>query len=122
MGKLVLVIDNPTATKAPKLPYPAKGSPILLTDGELSQLTETLGEACLTYLAGELLGYAEDHPVKFKSYKSHYRTLLNWHRMKLQKGLEFCPWHSSLPGYYPRWICEAERRRFIEAMGIEPTS
>jgi hypothetical protein len=101
-----------------KTPYPSSDSHVYLTGIELGNLLNDIGEACLNYQVDQLNGYAEDHPKKFKTYKSHYRTILNWHRMKLQKGLEFCAVHSSLPGYYPRWICMEEKEKFRTRHGL----
>lgn len=90
-------------------PFPREtDSPILLTDKEVMDLNEELGGKCLMHLVESLADYRENSPKKFNAYQNHYRVILRWHEMKEQKGLVFCPFHSSRPGYYPKWIYEQE--------------
>ena len=70
--------DN-TPTSTPKKPlreYPS----ILLTEPEGKKVVDAYKQFGLSASDGfeRLAGYAEDHPGKFKKYKSHYRVLIGW--------------------------------------------
>lgn len=55
---------------------------VQLTDDEYSNLVEALGEGPLGALIEELSGYIESTG---KKYKSHYATIQNWARRKIQE-------------------------------------
>lgn len=62
------------------------GEHVLLTDDEYQKLIERFGELGTTDYIERMNLYAESKPKKFKEYKSHYATLLNWNRMAKERG------------------------------------
>jgi hypothetical protein len=83
-----------------KQPFPTPDSPVLLTENEIEKLTDTLGQERFDFLTGELANYASNKPKAFKQYKSHYLTLLNWNKLRIQDGKDFYIHEQHGPGYY----------------------
>lgn len=65
-----------------------------------------LGEPCAYYWCERAEEYAEQSPRKWSRYKDHYRTLLNWHRMRLSDGYEWFEHPVNGPGYYKAWVID----------------
>jgi hypothetical protein len=100
-------------------PFPrGTDSPVLLTDHEVSKLTELLGGHGLMFQVKALAAYSEQSPKKFKAYKNHSLTIQNWHRMKIEKGLVFCHFHRDGQCYCPRWVYEQELEAYREEHSV----
>jgi hypothetical protein len=85
----------------PIWPRGNRESKIRLTDEEVEKLTKKLGIECFKYQARALHNFLLDSPKK--KYPSHYRTILRWHDMKIQKALEWDNEHPNGPNYYPTY-------------------
>lgn len=83
-----------------KIHYPTPDSPVLLTENEIEKLTDALGQERFDFLTGELASFSTNKPKQFREYNSHYLTLLNWNKMKIQDGKDFYIHEQHGPGYY----------------------
>lgn len=75
------IIDIPKPTTDPndiRRPYPAEGSPIMLSENEVKRLSVLMRPSELMYWVSALSQYANSNEARFKKYKSHYLTICNW--------------------------------------------
>lgn len=89
-----------TAGESVKVHYPTPDSPVLLTEIEIEKLIDTLGSERFDFLTGELANFSTNKPKQFREYNSHYQTLLNWNKRKIQEGMDFYIHEQHGPGYY----------------------
>jgi hypothetical protein len=70
-----------------------------------------LGESCAYYWCERAEDYAEQHPRRWAKYKDHFRTLNNWHSMRVADGYLWFehPDPTCGPGYYKSWIVDSYR-------------
>jgi hypothetical protein len=74
-------------------------SPVRMLKEEYDALYAKFGEANADFLIDELAAYLPLHPNK---YKDHYRVVLNWDKMKRERGLIFAEKHPKHgTGYFP---------------------
>ena len=88
------------------VPFPEEPGAIQMTPQQWAQFIEKLGEPCAFHLCEQAEAYADQWPQRWKKYKDHYLTLLNWHRHKVADGYEFFehPVHGA--GYYKPWVID----------------
>ena len=87
----------------PIITVPQKDDPfgqVKMKTSEWERLLNDWGEAEAEFMAYELQKYAETQPTKFAGYKSHYLTLQNWRRRKIERGYEFNHHDKHGWGYY----------------------
>lgn len=88
------------------VPWPHEPGHIYMTPAEWSTFNSRLGEQCALYWCERAEAYAEEHPRRWAKYKSHFRTLNNWHSMKLADGYEWFDHPQHGPGYYKAWVVD----------------
>jgi hypothetical protein len=88
------------------VPFPDEPGAVKMTAAQWEQFKAKLGEDCAYYWCERAEQYAEEWPARWKRYKDHYRTLSNWHGMKVGDGYEWYlhPTHGG--GYYKAWVIE----------------
>ena len=87
-------------------PFPTEPGAVFMTEAEWAQFKGRLGDEAAYYWCEQAEAYAEEQPRKWAKYKSHFRTLTNWHRYKVENGYEFFNHPQHGPGYYKSWIIE----------------
>jgi hypothetical protein len=94
--------------KTPKIsvPFPEEPGAVFMTPEQWALFVAKLGEPLAYYLCEQAEAYAEDWPKRWAKYKCHFRTLNNWHKLKLGNGYEFFDHPQHGPGYYRTWIIE----------------
>jgi hypothetical protein len=88
------------------VPFPEEPGAVLMTAQQWAQFLEKLGEACAFHLCERAEDYAEQWPSRWKKYKDHFKTLMNWHRMKVADGYEFYDHPQHGAGYYKPWVID----------------
>lgn len=88
------------------VPFPDDPGSVYMTPEQWGLFKERHGEALAYHLCERAEWYAEQSPRKWAKYKDHFRTLENWHRMKLSDGYVWFlhPVHGY--GYYKQWIVD----------------
>lgn len=88
------------------VPFPEEPGAIQMTPQQWAQFLEKLGEPCAFHLCEQAEAYADQWPKRWKKYKDHFRTLMVWHRMKIENGYEFFEHPQHGPGYYKPWVID----------------
>lgn len=101
-----------TSNQDTKIPVPLVEEPgaVWMTPLQWEGFKARLSEEAAWYWCERAEAYAEESPKKWKKYKSHYLTLLNWHQRKVECGYEFYAHPKHGPGYYRTWVIEQARR------------
>jgi hypothetical protein len=92
-----------TPDKVP-VPFPDDPGAVYMTESQWQQFQEKLGKSCALYWCEQADRYAEEWPIRWRRYKDHYRTLLNWHIRKVSDGYDWFEHPKHGPGYYRTWL------------------
>jgi hypothetical protein len=88
------------------VPFPDEPGSVYMTEPEWAQFKIRLGESCALYWCERAEAYAEEYPRRWAKYKNHFRTLGNWHQMKVSDGYEWFEHPTHGPGYYRSWVID----------------
>lgn|SRR5574343_73398 len=91
------------------VPFPEEPGAVWMTPGQWDLFRVKLTEPCAYYWCERAEDYAVQWPKRWARYKDHYRTLLNWHQMKVGDGYVWYLHPEHGPGYYKMWIVEKSR-------------
>lgn len=92
------------------VPFPDEPGAVYMTPEEWSSFCLKLGEACAFYWCEQADRYAEEYPARWRRYKNHARTLLNWAQMRVADGYEFFEHPTYGAGYYKSWVIDRLQR------------
>lgn len=92
------------------VPFPDEPGSIFMTQSEWDRFKAQLGTDCAMYWCERAEAYAEEWPRRWAKYKNHFRTLTNWHSMKLSDGYQWFDHPETGPGYYKIWVIDYVRR------------
>jgi hypothetical protein len=88
------------------VPFPDEPGSVYMTEPEWQVFKTKLGETCALYWCEKAEAYAEEYPRRWAKYKNHFRTLNNWHSMRVADGYEWFEHPSHGPGYYKTWVID----------------
>jgi hypothetical protein len=77
--------EVPTNTVGTKKEERMFGEYVRLSDSEYQKLIDRFGKATTDDWIDRMNSYAASKPQKFREYKNHYATILNWDRMKKER-------------------------------------
>lgn len=91
-----------------RVPFDDEDCLVRMTSKELESFFKKFGDVQGCWLIDALDDYLKANPKK--KYESHYLTMLNWDRMKLESGKKFAIQHPQLgTGYFPLYAIERSR-------------
>ncbi len=88
------------------VPFLDEPGSVYMTETEWHVFKQKLGEACALYWCEKAEAYADEWPRRWAKYKNHFRTLTNWHQMKVADGYEWFEHPAHGPGYYKTWVID----------------
>ena len=91
------------------VPFPDEPGSIYMTVSEWDRFKAKLGAECAMYWCERAEAYAEEWPRRWAKYKNHFRTLTNWHQMRIGDGYQWFDHPDSGPGYYKLWVVDRAR-------------
>lgn len=88
------------------VPFLDEPGSVYMLPAEWELFKKKLGENCAYYWCEQAELYSESYPRKWAKYKDHFRTLLNWHRMRVADGYEWFDHPTAGPGYYRTFVID----------------
>jgi hypothetical protein len=98
------------------LPFPNSDSLIRFTQAQIDYFKTNWQESEFRYWVKTLADWAEEQPSKFKKKTDHGRTINNWRRRELAKGVRWYEHADNGAGYYRTYDVERWVKAELEGM------